>query len=110
MDGVTMKLPGQVAVISGGSRGIGAAAVRMFVQAGAKVVFNYQRRHEAADALVKELGAENCHAVQADLSTVESAERLIHAAVQRFSGCDIVVANHGIWPPDDVPVDVMTPE
>ena len=37
MAGVTMKVPGQVAVISGGSRGIGAAAVRMFVAAGAKV-------------------------------------------------------------------------
>ena len=109
-DGVTMRLAGQVAVISGGSRGIGAAAVRMFVAAGAKVVFNYQRRRDAADALVKELGAQNCHAVQADLSTVEAGERLILAAVERFGGCDIVVANHGIWPPDDVPVDLMTPE
>ncbi len=105
-----MRLAGQVAVISGGSRGIGAAAVRMFVAAGAKVVFNYQRRRDAADALVKELGAPNCHAVQADLSTVEAGERLIHAAVERFGGCDVVVANHGIWPPDDVPVDLMTPE
>src|SRR6516165_3898847 len=110
MDGVAMKLPGQVAVISGGSRGIGAAAVRMFVRAGAKVVFNYQRRHDAADTLVGELGSDNCHAVQADLSTVESAERFIHAAVERFGGCDVVVANHGIWPPDDVPADLMTPE
>ena len=105
-----MKTPGKVAVISGGSRGIGAAAVCMFVAAGARVVFNFQRRHDAADALVKECGAENCHAVQADLSTVESSEALIQAAVERFGACDIVVANHGIWPPDDVPADLMTPE
>lgn len=105
-----MRVEGQVAVISGGSRGIGAAAVRMFVAAGAKVIFNYQRRRDAADALVQELGAQNCHAVQADLSTVEAGERLIDAAVERFGGCDVVVANHGIWPPDDVPVDLMTPE
>ncbi len=110
MNGVTMKLAGQVAVVSGGSRGIGAAAVRMFVAAGAKVVFNYQHRHDAADALVKELGAENCRTVQVDLNTVESAERLIGAAVDHFGGCDIVVANHGIWPPDDVPVNLVTPE
>ncbi len=105
-----MRLDGQVAVISGGSRGIGAAAVRMFVAAGAKVVFNYQRRRDAADALVKELGTGNCHTVQADLSTVESGEGLVHAAVERFGRCDVVVANHGIWPPDDVPADLMTPE
>ena len=110
MDAVAMRVPGRVAVISGGSRGIGAAAVRMFVGAGAKVVFNYQRRRDAADALVTECGADNCHAVQADLSTVESAEGLIDAAVERFGSCDIVVANHGIWPPGDVPVDQMTPE
>lgn len=105
-----MRVPGKVAVISGGSRGIGAAAVRMFVHAGARVVFNYQRRHDSADALVKELGADNAHAIQADLSTVESAETMIHAAVEKFGSCDIVVGNHGIWPPDDVPVDLMTPE
>ncbi|MGH9522662.1 MAG: SDR family NAD(P)-dependent oxidoreductase, partial [Terriglobales bacterium] len=62
-----MKLPNRVAAISGGSRGIGAATVRMFVAAGAKVVFNYQKRRDAADALVSECGAANCHAVQADL-------------------------------------------
>ena len=105
-----MKIPGRVAVITGGSRGIGAAAVRMFVRAGAKVVFNYQRRHDAADALVKELGTGNCVAVQADLSTVESAEGMVRTAVEKFGSCDIVVGNHGIWPADDTPADLMTPE
>jgi 3-oxoacyl-[acyl-carrier protein] reductase len=105
-----MSLPGRVAVISGGSRGIGAATVRMFVAAGAKVVFNYQKRREDADALVKECGAEKCYAVQADLSTVEAAEGLIRSAVEKFGGCDIVVANHGIWPAEDIAVDKMTPE
>jgi len=105
-----MELPGRVAVISGGSRGIGAAAVRMFVAAGAKAVFNYQKRRDAAEVLVKECGAENCLAVQADLSSVESAEAVIRAAVERFGACDIVVANHGIWPPEEIPVDQMTPE
>ena len=103
-----MKLPGRVAVITGGSRGIGAAAVRMFVAAGAQVVFNYQKRRDAADALVAECGTEHSLAVQADLSTVESAEALVRAAVERFGACDIVVGNHGIWPADDIPVDQMT--
>ena len=103
-----MKLPNRVAVISGGSRGIGAATVRMFVQAGAKVIFNYQKRRDAADALVAECGAGNCHAVQADLGSVESGKDLIDAAVDRFGRCDILVVNHGIWPPHDIPVDEMT--
>ena len=105
-----MKLSGRVAVISGGSRGIGAATVRMFIRAGAKVIFNYQKRRDAADVLVNECGMDNCHAVQADFSSVESAKLLIDAAVERFGSCDVVVGNHGIWPPDDVPVDLITPE
>jgi 3-oxoacyl-[acyl-carrier protein] reductase len=105
---ISMKLSNRVAVISGGSRGIGAAAVRMFVAAGAKVVFNYQKRRDAADALVQECGPANCHAIQADLDTVDSGRQLIDAAVERFGACDIVVVNHGIWPADDIPVDQMS--
>jgi 3-oxoacyl-[acyl-carrier protein] reductase len=105
-----MSIPGRVAVISGGSRGIGAAAVKMFVAAGARVVFNYQKAREAAEAVVRECGAERCHAVRADLRDIASAGRLVAAAVERFGGLDILVGNHGIWPPDDVPVDRMADE
>ena len=105
---VSLDLSGQVAVISGGSRGIGAAAVRLFVAAGAKVVFNYQRAAEAAQSLVAEVGKENCAAVQADLDSADSAEKLVAAAVARFGRVNILVANHGIWPPGDVPIDTMS--
>src|SRR4051812_13621218 len=107
---VQMDLSGKVAVISGGSRGIGAATVRMFVAAGAKVVFNYQKASADAEQLVRDLGAENCAAVQVDLASVDSARALIDAAVQRFGRVDAVVANHGIWPPNDAPVDQLTDE
>ena len=56
---VNLSLENKVALITGGSRGIGAACVRMFVDAGAKVIFNYQQAQEAADALVLELGSLN---------------------------------------------------
>ena len=105
-----LSLNSKVALITGGSRGIGAAAVRMFVQEGAKVVFNYQAAQTQAEELVRELGAGNCHAIQSDLSTTEAAGQLVSAAIAAFGRLDILVANHGIWPPEDSPVDRMSEE
>lgn len=107
---VPLSLEGKVALVTGGSRGIGAAIVRLFVAAGAKVAFNYQRASEAAENLVRECGAENCYAVQADLNTAASARPLVDAAVARFGQLDIMVANHGVWPPEDIPIDQITDE
>jgi len=104
---MNLTLNSKVALITGGSRGIGAAAVRMFVAAGAKVVFNYQAAKAQADDLVRECGAENCRAVPCDLSTMESAQQLVASAISAFGRLDILVANHGIWPPEDAPVDRM---
>jgi 3-oxoacyl-[acyl-carrier protein] reductase len=106
-NGVFLSMQERVALITGGSRGIGAATVRMFVQAGARVVFNYQRARDRAEALVRELGEDNCHAVQMDLSTAEAAEGLVAATVERFGRLDAAVLNHGIWPAEDIPVNEM---
>jgi 3-oxoacyl-[acyl-carrier protein] reductase len=105
---VNLSLNSKVALITGGSRGIGAAAVRLFVEAGAKVVFNYQSAKAQADSLVQKCGAANCRAVQCDLSTTTAAEQLVTSAVQAFGRLDILVANHGIWPPEDAPVDRLS--
>lgn len=105
-----LSLASKVALITGGSRGIGAAAVRMFVQAGAKVVFNYQAAKTRAEELVRELGAGNCRAVQSDLSTTEASGQLVPSAIAAFGRLDILVANHGIWPAEDVPIDRMSDE
>ena len=107
---MNLTLNSNVALITGGSRGIGAAAVRMFVAAGAKVVFNYQAAKAQAEDLVRECGAENCRALQSDLSTTEAARQLVSSAVSAFRRLDILVANHGIWPPEDVPIDRMSDE
>jgi 3-oxoacyl-[acyl-carrier protein] reductase len=107
---MNLTLNSKVALITGGSRGIGAAAVRMFVAAGAKVVFNYQTAKVQAEALVQECGAENCRAVQTGLSTTEGAQQLVAAVIAAFGRLDILVANHGIWPPEDAPVDKMSDE
>jgi len=105
----TLSLDGRVALITGGSRGIGAATVRLFVRAGARVVFNYQRAQAEALRLVEECGADRCHAVQADLTGTSNAEPLVRAAVERFGALDTLVVNHGIWL-DDAPVDQMSDE
>ena len=109
---VSLSLSNHVALITGGSRGIGAAAVKLFAQAGAKVVFNYQKSAAQAQSLVqecdREYGSGRCHAVACDLTGTETASDLVAATVQRFGRLDILVANHGVWPAADVGIDQMT--
>ncbi len=110
MSGVSLSLEGKVALITGGSRGIGAATVRLFGAAGAKAVFSYQKARAEAEALVAELGADRCQAIQADLNSPDSAAGLIAETVKRFGRIDAAVVNHGIWPVEDIGVDRMTDE
>ena len=107
---VTLSLEGRVALITGGSRGIGAATVRLFVRAGAKVVFNYLQAKAEAENLVAECGTHVCHAVQADLTGTANTELLVKATINRFGALDILVGNHGIWPPENVAIDAMFDE
>jgi 3-oxoacyl-[acyl-carrier protein] reductase len=107
---VTLALEGKVALISGGSRGIGAAIVRLFAQAGAKIFFNYEKAKAAAETLTRECGADTCVAAQCSLNSAAAAETLVSACVQRFGRLDILVANHGIWPDEDLPIDKMPDE
>src|SRR5438445_11042218 len=105
---VPLSLDGRVALITGGSRGIGAAAVRMFVQAGARVLFNYEKAQSAAEKLVQECGNDKCVALACNLEGTSTAEDLVTATVQKFGRLDILVANHGIWPAEDVAIDKMS--
>jgi 3-oxoacyl-[acyl-carrier protein] reductase len=82
----------------------------MFVEAGARVAFNYQKAKSAADQLVSQCGRDPCAAIQCDLTGTESARDLVAATVGQFGRLDILVANHGVWPADDVPIDKMSDE
>jgi 3-oxoacyl-[acyl-carrier protein] reductase len=104
---ISLSLSGKVALISGGSRGIGAATVRMFAAAGAKVAFSYRSARAQADALAKECGA---HAIPSDLDGPDAARALVAATVKHFGRLDILVANHGVWPAEDVAIDRMSDE
>jgi 3-oxoacyl-[acyl-carrier protein] reductase len=108
--GVSLSLTGKTALISGGSRGIGAATVRMFVAAGARVAFSYEKARAEAERLARECGAENCVALQAELASVEAGVELVRQAAKRLGRVDVLVANHGIWPAVDLPVDQMSAE
>jgi 3-oxoacyl-[acyl-carrier protein] reductase len=107
---IPLSLSGKVALISGGSRGIGAATVRMFAAAGAKVVFSYQKARSQAEALARECGAANCHPVACNLDSPEAARALIAETVKHFGRLDILVANHGVWPPENVAIERMSDE
>jgi 3-oxoacyl-[acyl-carrier protein] reductase len=107
---MNLTLNSKVALITGGSRGIGAAAVRVFAAAGAKVVFNYHSAKAQAETLARECGEGNCRAVESDLSSTDAARKLVEKAVSAFGRLDILVANHGIWPPEDAPIDRMSDE
>jgi 3-oxoacyl-[acyl-carrier protein] reductase len=107
--GVPLSLAGRVALITGGSRGIGAAAVRMFRRAGARVAFSYRSAEEQALALQEECGgSEVCLAIRQELGSAEDGGALVRSAVAAFGRLDVLVANHGVWPPHDQPIGSMT--
>jgi 3-oxoacyl-[acyl-carrier protein] reductase len=106
---LTLSLEGKVALVTGGSRGIGAATVRMFRRAGARVVFSYEKARETAETLADELGgADVCRAVQQELRTPEDGRALVAAAVKAFGRVDCLIVNHGVWPSHDQPIETMS--
>jgi 3-oxoacyl-[acyl-carrier protein] reductase len=111
MSGVSLSLVGKVALITGGSRGIGAACVRLFREAGARVAFNYRSRQDAAETLTRECGGpEVCLAVEQELASPEDGRALVRRAVEAFGRLDILVANHGIWESRDASIATMPEE
>ena len=98
-------------LVTGGSRGIGAATVKLARQAGARVVFSYRRAERQALELVEACGGEEfCRAVKQELATVEDGQALVAAAVKVWGRVDCLVVNHGVWPSHDQPVSTMTVE
>jgi acetoacetyl-CoA reductase len=95
---VAGALDGQVAVITGGSRGIGRACALELARHGAAVVVNYNANSDAADSCKAEIEALGGRAltVQADVSRADDAKRLIDAAIEEFGRVDILVNNAGI--------------
>lgn len=98
------------AVVTGASRGIGAACAMLLAECGADVCIGYRSRAEDAEALVGRLSAEGVRAMAhaADLGVPSGADSLITAAASAFGGLDIVIHSAGIWPVEDVAVHELS--
>jgi NAD(P)-dependent dehydrogenase (short-subunit alcohol dehydrogenase family) len=90
-----MDLQGKTVIVTGASEGIGAAASRAFVAAGANVVLA-SRNEEALAALAAELGPERALAVATDVTVPDQVDALVERAVERFGRLDVIVNNAGV--------------
>jgi len=95
---VENSLKDKVAIVTGGTRGIGRAIVFELVQHKAKVVFTYLKSDESAGIIldeIKELGGE-AEAIKADVRDYKEARRVVEETIDRFGSLDILVNNAGI--------------
>jgi len=88
-------LDGRVAIVTGGTQGIGEAVTRLFVSVGASVLL-VARNESNAEALLDELGSDRASFVSADVSEPQTARRSVAAALERFGRLDILVNNAAI--------------
>ena len=106
-----IDLAGKRAFVTGGGRGIGQATALMLGRAGASVAVGFRTRKAEAEEVIKAVasgpGRSKAVAIGADLGDPRDAARAVSDAVKALGGLDILVVNHGIWPPDDTPLAEM---
>jgi NAD(P)-dependent dehydrogenase (short-subunit alcohol dehydrogenase family) len=102
-----MRYQDKVVIITGGTKGIGLGCVRVFVDAGAKVVF-CSRNEEEGRQLEAELNGKACF-IKCDVSNVEEIQNLVEETVRRYSRIDCLINNAG-WHPPHKPIDEFTVE
>lgn len=101
------RLAGKVAVVTGGSRGIGAAIALRLAQEGATVAITYTKNKKAADeviAAISKLGT-SAVALKADVASASETSNLVEELEQTFGKIDILVNNAGVW--EGGPIDQM---
>ena len=104
-----IDLSGRVALVTGGSRGIGAATAVLLAEAGADVALTYRTRKDEAERVGRQIerAGRQWTVLQADLSHREDCERVVRETAEAFEKLDLFIANAGIWPPEGVAVSEM---
>jgi len=104
-----IDLGGRRAFVTGGGRGIGRATALLLARAGAAVAVGYRTRSADAEATVSDVARAGgkATAVPGDLGDRGAAERAVAAAARALGGLDLLIVNHGVWPPADVPLARM---
>lgn len=92
----TRELQNRVAIVTGGSRGIGRSIVQELAKAGCSVVFTFVSNREASEEVLEDLKCEQVSAVQADVRDLAAAQKVVALASERYNGCSILVNNAGI--------------
>ena len=107
-----IELRGRRALVTGGSRGIGAATALLLAECGADVGIGFRNRETDAGEVVKRMSEMGIRAFahRADIATREGADSLFERMNRELGGVDIFVGNSGIWIPDDVPLAEMSDE
>lgn len=105
-----LGLSDRVALVTGGSRGIGKAVVTLFASFGAHVAVNYLRDKDAANETCELARAHGVRAIalQADVARIDEAEKLVKQTVEHFGRIDFLVCNAGIW--EGGPVEAISEE
>ena len=103
-------LTGKVAVVTGASKGIGAAIAKSFGAAGASVVVNYASDKSGADKTVEAItkAGGKAIAIQGNVSKLSDAQAIIDAAIKTYGHLDILVNNSGVY--EMLPLEAITPE
>jgi 3-oxoacyl-[acyl-carrier protein] reductase len=103
-----IRLHNKVVLVTGGSRGIGAAAVRLFADAGAHVAFTYSSKKDAARKVAEEVSRKGRHvlALKVDIARRVDVFKAVRNVKKEFGRIDVLVNNAGIW--KRAPIDTMS--